>query len=193
MNKKAFSVAVASVAVAGTIAAPAMADETAVTPVEQAQQAVVQAGVGGGTVAAAVHAGVADGQHHVDAVQFPVISLNMQVMPEAAADGFEDGQGVRGGPAAQRDAPPLGDTVGHLGVDACGVDIDAVALGRCQQIHREGFGCQLGIHIQEIRRGAEVAHIVVPAAAGHTADRYIRAACRALNQPVPRSGVLPAL
>ena len=29
MNKKAFSVAVASVAVAGTIAAPAMADETA--------------------------------------------------------------------------------------------------------------------------------------------------------------------
>ena len=36
MNKKAFSVAVASVAVAGTIAAPAMADETAVTPVEQA-------------------------------------------------------------------------------------------------------------------------------------------------------------
>ena len=43
MNKKAFSVAVASVAVAGTIAAPAMADETAVTPVEQAQQAVVQA------------------------------------------------------------------------------------------------------------------------------------------------------
>lgn len=43
MNKKAFSVAVASVAVAGTIAAPAMADEIAVTPVEQAQQAVVQA------------------------------------------------------------------------------------------------------------------------------------------------------
>ena len=39
MNKK----AVASVAVAGTIAAPAMADETATTPVEQAQQAVEQA------------------------------------------------------------------------------------------------------------------------------------------------------
>ena len=43
MNKKAFATAVASVAVAGTIAAPAMADETAVTPVEQAQQAVAQA------------------------------------------------------------------------------------------------------------------------------------------------------
>ena len=42
MNKKAFSVAVASVAVAGTIAAPAMADETAVTPVEQAQQGAQQ-------------------------------------------------------------------------------------------------------------------------------------------------------
>ena len=34
MNKKAFTTVVASVAVAGTIAAPAMADETAVTPVE---------------------------------------------------------------------------------------------------------------------------------------------------------------
>lgn len=43
MNKKAFATAVASVAVAGTIAAPAMADETATTPVEQAQQAVEQA------------------------------------------------------------------------------------------------------------------------------------------------------
>ena len=43
MNKEAFATAVASVAVAGTIAAPAMADETAVTPVEQAQQAVAQA------------------------------------------------------------------------------------------------------------------------------------------------------
>lgn len=43
MNKKAFATAVASVAVAGTIAAPAMADETATTPVEQAQQAVDQA------------------------------------------------------------------------------------------------------------------------------------------------------
>ena len=41
MNKKAFSVAVASVAVAGTIAAPAMADETAVTPVEQAQHCLL--------------------------------------------------------------------------------------------------------------------------------------------------------
>ncbi|MCQ5025192.1 hypothetical protein, partial [Bifidobacterium adolescentis] len=43
MNKKAFSTAVASVAVAGTIAAPAMADETAPTPVEQAPHAREQA------------------------------------------------------------------------------------------------------------------------------------------------------
>ena len=111
----------------------------------------------------------------------------MQVMPEAAADGFEDRQGVRGGPAAQWDAPPLGDTVGHLGVDACGVDVDAVALGRCQQIHREGFGCQLGIHIQEIRRGAEVAHIVVAAAAGNAAHRDIGVVGRALQHFVHRA------
>lgn len=38
-KNKGFAVAVATVAVAGTIAAPALANETAVTPEEQAAQA----------------------------------------------------------------------------------------------------------------------------------------------------------
>jgi hypothetical protein len=58
-----------------------------------------------------------------------------------------------------------------------------------QQVHPAGLCLQLGGKIQKRRlaRRAEVAHIVVPAAAGHTADRYIRAACRALNQLVQRA------
>ena len=52
-----------------------------------------------------------------------------------------------------------------------------------QQVHPAG----LCVKVQELRLRAEVAHIVVPAAAGHTADRYIRAACRALNQLVQRA------
>ena len=44
MNKKAFATAVASVAVAGTIAAPAMADETATTPVAEDLSAILGVG-----------------------------------------------------------------------------------------------------------------------------------------------------
>ena len=106
---------------------------------------------------------------------------------EAAANGFEDGQGVRGGPAAQRDAPPLGDAVRHLCVDARSIDIYAIALRCCQQVRREALGCQLGIHIQKIRRGAEIAHIVVAAAARDAAYRHVGVVGRALQHFVHRA------
>lgn len=109
-----------------------------------------------------------------------VVRRDAQTVLEGAADGFKDRQRVSGRATAQRYAPPLGDTVCHLRVNASSVDINAVPLGRLNQIHRERLCRQLGIDIQKLRLGSEVAHVVVAAAAGHTAHSGIGAAYDAL-------------
>ena len=151
------------------------------------QQTVRHAGVGRGTVAAAVLLAVADRQHHVDILHLPVICRDAQPMAEGAAHRLKDRQCVGRGASAQRHPSPLGDAVGHLRVNARSVDVNAAALRRADHIHRKGARRQLGIQIKELRLCTEVAHIIVTAAAGDAAHRRIVIAGSPLQNLVQRT------
>ena len=151
------------------------------------QQTVRHAGVGRGTVAAAVLLAVADRQHHEGVLQLAVIGGDAQTVPEGAAHGLENRQRVGRCAAAEGHAPPFGDAVGDLGVDARGIDVDAAALGRADDVRCERLCGQLCVKVQELRLRAEVAHIVIAAAAGHAADGGVRAADGTLQYFVQRA------
>ena len=143
--------------------------------------------MGRGAVAAAVLLAVADRQHHEGVLQLAVIGGDAQTVPEGAAHGLENRQRVGRCAAAEGHAPPFGDAVGDLGVDARGIDVDAAALGRADDVRCERLCGQLCVKVQELRLRAEVAHIVIAAAAGHAADGGVRVTDGTLQYFVQRA------
>ena len=108
-------------------------------------------------------------------------------MAEGAAHRLKDRQCVGRSASAQRHPSPLGDAVGHLGVNARSVDVNAAALRRADHIHRKGARRQLGIQIKELRLRTEVAYIIIAAAAGDAAHRRIVIAGSPLQNLVQRT------
>ena len=138
---------------------------------ENIQPAVVGHCLRPGQEAAAIRLAVADGAHQAVHGQGFLVDGEGQRPADAAAQLLHDGEQIRRLSAAQRDAPELRDTIGHLSVQARRADGGGQTQVRLEQIDGHFPACQLRVQVCKLFLCAVGAQKVVAAAVGQASDR----------------------
>ena len=136
---------------------------------ENVQPAVIRDCFRPGEETAAVGFAVADGAHQAVHRQLFAVDDEGQLPADVSAELLHDGEQIGHLTAAQRDAPELGDAVGHLCVQTGGTDGSRKPQTGAHQVDGHCPAGQLGVQIQKLFLCTIGAQKVVAAAIGQAA------------------------
>ena len=159
----------------------------------QVKPAIIHFGQRRRTIAAAVIPAVADGRHHIAFLVGFAIHRNPQRMAKPCAGGHPHGEGVGHRPAAAGNPAEARRVVSDIRIKPRRADRRAETKTCVERVQGDRPCLELGIQVKEVFLPAEVAQIIIAAAAGHAADgKRTVAGCglqHLIEGAVPAAGV----